>query len=275
MRTLFFVVVSLLASFAPAQESLGVRLVGSCSEVLDPCDVVVRGEYAYVADGAWGLRIISITDPVHPVQVGYRHTTGMFQMDVVVSGDYAYTADYDQGLRVISIADPTNPVEVGYCDTQDRALGVALNGDYAYVADFNGGLRVISIADPANPVEVGYHGTPDMAMGVAVDGDYVYIAAYGSGLQVHQFFPPGGVETPGAEVRAVNRVPTVVRGVLFLPPSLPTANSSLLSIDGRKVLDLHPGANDVRTLAPGVYFVRGEGRGAGDVGQIRKVVVTR
>ena len=35
------------------------------------------------------------------------------------------------------------------------------------------------------------------------------------------------------------------------------------------------GANDVRALVPGVYFVRGEGRGPGYEGRIRKVVVTR
>jgi len=31
--------------------------------------------------------------------------------------------------------------------------------------------------------------------------------------------------------------------------------AELLDINGRKVLDLRPGANDVRSLAPGVYFV--------------------
>jgi len=30
----------------------------------------------------------------------------------------------------------------------------------------------------------------------------------------------------------------------------------LLDVSGRKVLDLKPGANDVRALAPGVYFFR-------------------
>ena len=40
-------------------------------------------------------------------------------------------------------------------------------------------------------------------------------------------------------------------------------------------MDLRPGANDVRALAPGVYFIGGEERGAEDVGPIRKVVVTR
>jgi len=59
-----------------------------------------------------------------------------------------------------------------------------------------------------------------------------------------------------SETRKVRPCATVVRGVLFLPPSLLPPRSSLLSIDGRKVLDLRPGANDVRRLSPGVYFIR-------------------
>jgi hypothetical protein len=64
-------------------------------------------------------------------------------------------------------------------------------------------------------------------------------------------------ELPGAEVHAMN-VPTIVRGILFLPPPTFTLHSSLFSLSGRKVLDLKPGPNDVSRLAPGVYFVRSE-----------------
>jgi hypothetical protein len=84
-------------------------------------------------------------------------------------------------------------------------------------------------------------------------------------------------ETPNAELRAPNSNPSVVRGVLFLAerPSSSASTSSLFDTSGREVLDLSPGANDVRALAPGVYFVRGpeteDGRPAG----IRKVVVAR
>jgi large repetitive protein len=83
---------------------------------------------------------------------------------------------------------------------------------------------------------------------------------------------PGVAETMNDERGMMNARTTVVRGVLSLPPSLPTANSSLLSIDGRKVLDLKPGANDVRALAPGVYFVR-DVQAQAQV--IRKIVITR
>jgi len=45
----------------------------------------------------------------------------------------------------------------------------------------------------------------------------------------------------------------------------------LLDVSGRKVLELHPGANDVRALAPGVYFVR-EAQAQAQAQAVRKVV---
>jgi len=74
-------------------------------------------------------------------------------------------------------------------------------------------------------------------------------------ILVYSDLPPG-VEEGQLQASSSKTQATVVRGVLFLPPSLLSPPSSLLSVDGRKVLDLHPGANDVRALAPGVYFVR-------------------
>ncbi|MBM3332800.1 M28 family peptidase [candidate division WOR-3 bacterium] len=89
---------------------------------------------------------------------------------------------------------------------------------------------------------------------------------------------PYGIEE-GAKSRAEMKkvLPTVVHGVLYLPPSsLRLHPSYLLSVDGRRVMSLHPGANDVRGLAPGVYFVRDEPQAASLKPQaIRKVVLTK
>ena len=89
----------------------------------------------------------------------------------------------------------------------------------------------------------------------------------------------GGVveETPNTEVRTAKPIPTIVRSVLFLaesPSSSPSA-SCLLDVSGRKVLNLHPGANDVQSLAPGVYFIRqGLGTRGEGLGETRKIVLT-
>jgi len=68
---------------------------------------------------------------------------------------------------------------------------------------------------------------------------------------------------------------TIVRGILIPQPSLLTPQSALFTATGRKALDLRPGPNDVRHLAPGVYFVHeapGTERGASSV---TKVVLAR
>jgi phosphoribosylformylglycinamidine (FGAM) synthase PurS component len=90
---------------------------------------------------------------------------------------------------------------------------------------------------------------------------------------------PGSIEeTPNAEVRTPNRGATIVRGVLFMPEasSRKPQATSLLDVSGRRVLDLHPGANDVSRLSPGVYFVRSEPSAVSRHPlAVTKVVVTR
>jgi hypothetical protein len=75
-------------------------------------------------------------------------------------------------------------------------------------------------------------------------------------------------ETESGGLRIQKHGPTVVRNVLHLPASLFTPHSSLFDFSGRKVLSLHPGANDVRSLAPGVYFLR-------SASGVAKLVVSR
>ena len=51
--------------------------------------------------------------------------------------------------------------------------------------------------------------------------------------------------------------PTVVRGSMLVSrPVHPSTPWTMFSITGRKVMSLQPGANDIRHVAPGVYFVR-------------------
>jgi len=63
-------------------------------------------------------------------------------------------------------------------------------------------------------------------------------------------------EAPGL-LPGPDRVPMLVRGILNMPAD--DAAASLHDASGRKVMALVPGENDVRHLAPGVYFVRTKG----------------
>jgi hypothetical protein len=92
--------------------------------------------------------------------------------------------------------------------------------------------------------------------------------------------PPAVAEGPGSVVAGHRMARSVVRNVLVLGSADSRQNTGyraeLLDAAGRKVVDLHPGENDVRALAPGVYFVREEPQAASLKTQaVRKVVVTR
>ena len=93
--------------------------------------------------------------------------------------------------------------------------------------------------------------------------------------------PAGGTSDRPADAAHPTRYATsIVRGVLVLGAADSRQNPGyrveLLDVGGRKVLDLRTGPNDVRTLAPGVYFIREEPQAATRRQQAaRKVVITR
>lgn len=184
-------------------DSLNVRTIGILDTPGSARGVAVSGNYAYVADGTSGLRIINISNPSSPTQAGYYDTPGTAN-GVAVSGSYAYVADGSSGLRIINISNPSNPNQAGYCDTPGSAYGIAVNGSYAYVADSGSGLRIINISDPASPTQAGYYDTPGTAYGVAVSDSYAYVADGGEGLRIINISNPsspaeaGHYLTPGA-----------------------------------------------------------------------------
>jgi hypothetical protein len=150
------------------------------------------------------------------------------------------------------------------------------------VADVWGGLRVINVSDPRNPYEVGYHTASryPSVENVVVAGNLVYAAEGDDGLRIVEFLGGGVAETPKPQVLSRTPQATVVRGVLVMPAANGegrVANGAcLLDAAGRGVMELQAGSNDVRRLAPGVYFVREEPQAPGPKPQAtRKVVIVQ
>ena len=138
---------------------------------------------------------------------------------------------------------------------------------------------MVSLTYPTHPDTVGHYWWLHGAAGIAADADYAYVAS-DSGLAVYQFYGADVEETKNTEPQTKKGDPTVVRGVLELGADRKqnaVCRAELLDISGRKVIDLHPGANGVSILAPGVYFVRERSAVSGErpAVNIRKVIITR
>jgi len=108
--------------------------------------------------------------------------------------------------------------------------------------------------------------TGNLGLGTPFAGNPVVYAVY----RVNAY--PGVEEEAARPGVRTAKLPTIVRGVLMMEDRgrKTEDRAELVDISGRKVMDLRPGANDVRALVPGVYFVRETSAQA-----VRKVVVTR
>lgn len=155
-------------------------LVGTFGGLSDPRSVVVKGNLAFVVEEYNGFKVIDITNPESPVEVG-SYNTGPYMYGLAVSGDIAIAIGTISQLQVISISDPTNPTLIGTLGEQGYAVAIA--GDHAFVAGVLG-LRVISITNPGSPTLVGQFPLSTNPTSIAVDGNFAYVGSPTDGIDV-------------------------------------------------------------------------------------------
>jgi len=116
--------------------------------LLDPWsggyDIVVRGNYAYVADCNPGLRILDISDPTSPFEIAVFETDHCaYQLDYW--DGHIYVADSRGGTRVVDVSNPYAPSGVGYYEPRiDYSFShsgthfVTYKNGYIYAAETHG-----------------------------------------------------------------------------------------------------------------------------------------
>ena len=173
----------------PTGDAENVELVGHIGGAWARA-VAVQGDYAYVATESNGLRVIDISDPANPREVGCycssERTSGIF-----VSGSRAYLA-IGEGIDVLNVSDPSSPYRMGSFGTSGSAMDVVVVDYYAYVATW-GALQIVDVSNPARPRGVGAYKEPwplGYFYGVSVSGDYACVASERVGLYVLDISDP-------------------------------------------------------------------------------------
>jgi hypothetical protein len=200
MISVLFIFVSCGAALA--QDSLYIYRLGQLGMSDYANCVAIADTIAYVGEGlddgsSGALRIVNISDPASPQQIGSLVTPQAVR-GVAVAGNYAYLAEHTAGLRIIDISNPAVPNPIGFLSIGSTAQGVALAGNYAYVANGVLGLLDINISNPAAPALVGTCNTPNSAYDVAISGTYAYVADYDSGLQIINIANPAAPTIVGS-----------------------------------------------------------------------------
>jgi len=164
----------------------------NASSLVDPYDLFVLGDYAYVISlNNDSLTILDITDKSNPFFVGYYNDSDPpysldYAFGIFVSGDYVYAlSKNDQCLTILDISNKANPTPAGSYNDSESLAGVHsvyVLDDYAYVTAWsNDSLRIFNVTNKTNITLTGSYVNSELpysldgARELFVSGDYAYV----------------------------------------------------------------------------------------------------
>jgi hypothetical protein len=141
-------------------------------------DVCIDGPRAYVADGAAGLRVLDVTDPAAPVELGGIDTLFGDSRTAAARDSFAFVGWMPwPSLRTIDVTDPTRPTMAGGCPVFDPPKDMVLRDSLLYVAQ-SYRFQVVNVARPRQPTLVGSCVLQDASYGLSLVDSLAYVASY-------------------------------------------------------------------------------------------------
>ncbi len=152
-------------------------------------NMVVQGNYLYLACYQAGLRIWDITQPTSPTDVGvYLPENGAQARFVRVQGDFAYLLQDDDNLVILDVENRADPVRLSSMPTHSHSSAFTLAGNYLYMGQggYQKDAKLITwdIANKWTPTEVGCLPFAENMnfRNIVIEGDTLYVQSMINGL---------------------------------------------------------------------------------------------
>ncbi|MHA1125419.1 MAG: hypothetical protein ACTSQX_07270 [Candidatus Heimdallarchaeota archaeon] len=171
--------------------------IGSWSDAGSVHSIVVEEVegtlYAYIADGANGLRILNITDPASPYEVGFYQDGAAVAYDVMLHDDYLYLSYGINGLVILDKDNKISPTKIAQVDAfldGNESRGMDIDASYVYLACGLEGMAMIAISDPLHPAYLSSYSDGYFARDVAHGGSFAITTYQNHGVKVLQVGNP-------------------------------------------------------------------------------------
>lgn len=150
-------------------------------------NLIIDGDYAYLANTYRGFIIIDISDLANPSILTQMedttHPRTLGKVDNHMFMDYGFDT-----LQVFDVSTPTSPEQVGFYEIGSSAIDFDISDGYLYVA--GGDLPILDISDVENISQVSEYDIPGATSSVFKVGDYLYTGETGFGLHIHDIADP-------------------------------------------------------------------------------------
>jgi hypothetical protein len=229
----------------PASPSLSGKLMNGTggAELFSSRDIVVSGNYAYIAVATNALEIVNVSDKANPVHAGVlTNGTGGAQIGTPISlfirENLVYIASFSSNaLEIVDVSTPTAPVHKGAIVHSStgayltNASDVYVQGSFAYVSA-NSTLTIVDISNPATPV---FKNSSSLNVGpLAVRDNYAYTVSMSSlrSIQlpplISTFTPSSGTAGSSVVITGENFDPVAANNIVLFKdaPATVTASTS-------------------------------------------------
>lgn len=145
--------------------------------------VCASGDYAYVACGGAGLKIVDISGVPAEGDVLSYPLSGTYtdQVDftyaVHTDGGFLYLATAESGLVRLDMSNPAAPASPATLASQVTADDVCVSGDYTYALDRQRGLRIFDTTEPSYPLLLSFLELTGPSTDLYISGNHAYIAS--------------------------------------------------------------------------------------------------
>jgi len=174
-------------------------------------DVATIGDYAYLSNSEPGLRVVDVSEPTAPFEVGTCDIYGSNRR-IVVDGNNAYISGGYRGLHVVDIEDPAAPNKTGWYFTLGIVADARIDESFAYVAggyscgeppgapveghrdtqtrEGVAGLYVVDVSDPTFPAFSGFGPIYSPTSGSEIEDTYAFVTDGYGGFHVFDVADP-------------------------------------------------------------------------------------
>jgi hypothetical protein len=152
--------------------------------------VDVYKDVAYIIDhhGDFsGLRLINISDPFTPFQIGAYAPSGVDFWNPIIEGDYAYIGNHaldGGGLHILDVSNPSNIHQVGLYYGGGSIFAAFIHNTKIFCANYEIGLEVLDMTNPISLQKIGQYYDGGAAYEVVVIDNLAYVADDNDGLEI-------------------------------------------------------------------------------------------
>jgi hypothetical protein len=173
----------------PDSTSLVGRYPRSLAESLVACDVVIRGDFALIAERDQGLQVFRITN-LDNITLAGKLVINSGAHSIALAGDTAYVLGFDNRIYIIDITSPTTPVLISTYSPDnlsvDGIAAIRVVGGLAYIATYTNGIQVLDVTNPSKVLKVASFDTYGRSSGLAVANGRIFVADQEGGLVILQ-----------------------------------------------------------------------------------------